>query len=751
MKVLKIMGIIVLVLAVCSMIVIAAPPEQTPPAEVEVDISAGFFCCSSVDFKYNRVTNGWEYDGKGNAGFDPVIDLADSNNYFKTYNEGYITIARYLKDLNEVQGYNFLTGISAVPPTLFKNDIKSITVKGIPEVEDILSSPPDEEPISSPKVEEVPLSSTTDTSTGTTSPEEVVIPMKGEVVELIVSEDCSEDILVNKCTIANSVIVYEKDETKIPFEIFVDGETHELFWNAKKNEWDYCAGEGCSKTAKTISDHVKLNGGEKIIIYPTVNEISNPGNAGDTRFYIDQEGIIYNCPEGTETCQVKSVELLNIIKNSPDFKESQKAAQKKAGRKVEETVQTERTLSPVEKSIQEVNCFYNPQKYDCKGVTPRTADAVYAELDAKALSLEPDFNKDREIVQTLEYQIKQFPPPGTEQTEKEIKQEIEIRKKYQIAIGNFKTLKKEMDEYRKAADSIRWKGSWLDTWKSGKVYDSIKNVQHISDAAGLLSRDLSRYQALSTLILPDATKAFIDATNFGPLNAWADLPGYASRELCEAAFIKNRKVPGQSASYVQTAAGTYQFVGAIHAEKSTDRVPILCQKRLLNKTKDVEEEFFCKSSFVCKEDGFCYKDKKAKTPEIGNFYKIVWGVTAPSDEKSTPYVDEDGKAVKFNLQLVGANNPWLYKKGRFADDSVIELINGARKTEMIIHFSEHDYTEVCIRFDERYRVKDYFGGDVPEICEPFVETNRGSVEFAQSDKTTSTSSTAEEVTLDTEW
>lgn len=872
------MSIFVLVLVVCSVIVVAAQ-EESPPAVIEVDIDGSGDCCISVDYRFNRGINQWEYNGAADFGWQPVSLMKFD------YYEGYKYISTVLAGSNEQTGYFFFNTVKTSNPTLLGEGINGVTVDGIPSLPPPPPTPtvvqreaPKEEakPVEEPRrvssltnqigstpyhvdkngdicvqtgnectfldeslAEDIrnnpdydaslaeakrlaeqdariraeqkvvpPPSGGTDKgrivtiypTAGTltnaqkeliSSPEKIeiiealqkngkfigksgtiyyrnalgdliivnsdvavliqkngqVLDYEGTILEegassstnvetlkpqqIIVSPDCG-----SSCTIASSVIRNEnerKDQTKTPPVVFVNGKTHEPFWNGE--EWDYCAGEGCSRTSVTEDDHATIIGGETIIFNPGVNEI------GATGFYTDEFENIYTCPEATQECQVTEKENLNKAKSDQDYQKSVDALVEKIitkyGRK---------TPSTIDRIKKELACFENSKEKGCKGLAPKTVGEAYEELNGIATEREKDVAALQSEVDTLREKVAQFPPGKPSAEEKKVRAQL------QNAVDNLNKAEKEAKEYREAADSLEGKRSWLDTWKSGDAYKEIVASQQLINKFGLGLEQLGQYQALSTLIMPKQTKAFVDATNFGPLNALADLPGYASRELCEAKFVENRKTPGQSAAYVFTAAGTYQFVGAIHTEKSTDRVPILCQKRPFNESEEgAEEEFFCKGSLVCKDDGFCYKDKNAKTPELGNFYKITWGVAAPSDEKSTPYIDEDGKAVKFNLQLVGGNNPWLFKRGRLADDSVIELTNGARDGGTIVHFSEIDYTEVCIRFDDKYRVKDYFDGDVKEICEPFVETNRGAVEFAQSDKTTSTPSTAAEVTLDTEW
>ncbi len=213
-------------------------------------------------------------------------------------------------------------------------------------------------------------------------------------------------------------------------------------------------------------------------------------------------------------------------------------------------------------------------------------------------------------------------------------------------------------------------------------------------------------------------------------------------EVC----AKHPKVPGEQATFIRTRAGTYQFVGSIRAEKTTGKVPILCQPNL---NENAEEEFVCSGGLICKDNQFCYKTEKDQTPALGHFYKITWGVTAPQDESFTPYVDENGVAIKFNLQFKGMDF-WLYQdeRGR-GSKQTIQLKNGEKDGGVIIQYSLQDFNEVCILFAAA--PKDWSGNEVSKICTGIVPTTSREADQTARTESASTTTQSGEVVANTNW
>jgi len=328
---------------------------------------------------------------------------------------------------------------------------------------------------------------------------------------------------------------------------------------------------------------------------------------------------------------------------------------------------------------------------------------------------------------------------------------------------------KAAQDAKDAADRTEWQGSWLEgmggaayggltagqwgsncnnpnkckegTWGARDVMTGIS--QGIGGVA-TLAQKLGSYQALSNLLVPDATQEWMDAANNKFMNTWADLSGHVAREVCEVDEKSRYEEPGKSHVFVHTAGGTYQFVGSIQAEKTNSPTPIMCERKIV----DDEEVLACVDNQVCVE-GFCYKDEgedgkpDEETPLKGKFYKITWGVSAPQDEKQTPYIDENGYGVKFNIQLQGATSKWVFTRQGAYGESVVMLENGARDGGTIAKFLNEDYSRVCIKFHPEHRVIDDEEEPVKEICTNFIDSNRGVAEYGKSSSPSVTTQSAD--------
>jgi hypothetical protein len=303
---------------------------------------------------------------------------------------------------------------------------------------------------------------------------------------------------------------------------------------------------------------------------------------------------------------------------------------------------------------------------------------------------------------------------------------------------------KEIAELQEKVDSLRWKGSWVDNIESESVRDILRGNTWLGDigkSVQYLSGKLGSYRALSNALAPDTTAEWMEAANNEVLNTWADLDvKFVDAAICKADERMRSEEDGKTAVFVRTASGTHQFVGSIQAEKSEKAVEVLC-------AIDDEGARYCKGdNQICIEE-FCYYDKDddeepdGENPVKGYYYKIYWGVTAPQDEKQTPYIDEDGKAVKFNIQLQGDDDVWAYNRKGATGRGVIELTNGASDSSIIVSFLSKNYKQVCIMFHPNYKINDYWNNPVKEICAKFEKTSPGNVEGVSGVGSSKTSST----------
>ena len=287
-------------------------------------------------------------------------------------------------------------------------------------------------------------------------------------------------------------------------------------------------------------------------------------------------------------------------------------------------------------------------------------------------------------------------------------------------------------------------------WDDADVfaYDLLLKGRYVGDVAGglaSLAQRLGSYRHLSNLIIPKSVMGkWMDFANNDFLQRWGNLPNFATRKWCDYDDKKRADTPGQAYSFFVTSSGSYQFVGSLQAEMSTNNVPLLCEP-------NEDDELVCDNDLYCNEENqICYEDKNFQTETDGYLYKITWGVSAPQDEKQTPYVDENGISIKFNLRLKDSTGSykWLYSVNGKKDATVFELKNGARDGAAIVRFSNQKYTEACIVFDDKYRVKDGEGKVVRDICTTFKSIIQDSVKYDYTSPTASTTTSSEEVQLE---
>ncbi|HLC81477.1 MAG TPA: hypothetical protein VJH68_02365 [Candidatus Nanoarchaeia archaeon] len=304
-------------------------------------------------------------------------------------------------------------------------------------------------------------------------------------------------------------------------------------------------------------------------------------------------------------------------------------------------------------------------------------------------------------------------------------------------------------ELRQAAESFSARGNWFlnlggGTWKQvleGKWYGS-----KVGDLAQGLANLGGQYRALSNLLIPDKfMEGYLIVANNEVFRTFANLPSFIATtgavfgfDYCSIDDAKKSGQPGQNYVFAETVSGIRQPVAQISAEMSDGEVYSAC-------TADAEGKLGCKqnsdgSNQVCKADKFCYSSRDAVEPIKARFYKITWGVGVPADSSFTPYVDEAGKAVKFNIMFKGSGiNRYLYTRGTEQATSVLSLENGATDGATIAFYSQHAYTEACIDFNENHRMKTFtnFGGEelVDDLCAEIVQKaydKTGPVEFLDS-------------------
>ena len=174
--------------------------------------------------------------------------------------------------------------------------------------------------------------------------------------------------------------------------------------------------------------------------------------------------------------------------------------------------------------------------------------------------------------------------------------------------------------------------------------------------------------------------------------------------VCDEEGYKRDIEQNEGVAFVKTPSGTYQAVASVKGERTKELSPLLCAR---NPDETAKELFICDEGQVCGEDQLCYaadengeviipKGKKSAEPLQGYMYKISWAVTAPGDEKLTPFVTEKGAAISFNI---------VVEKGdgtkRSIYNSPIELKNGEHDADVMTHFEKDaSFSKVCIVWDK---------------------------------------------------
>jgi hypothetical protein len=176
-------------------------------------------------------------------------------------------------------------------------------------------------------------------------------------------------------------------------------------------------------------------------------------------------------------------------------------------------------------------------------------------------------------------------------------------------------------------------------------------------------------------------------------------------------------------AFIVTPTGLVQSVAGIQAERGDKKVPLLCTPK---ENEDEEIVLTCPKDLECK-DNLCYAENSDK-PSLGYQYKITWGVTAPADEALTPYIEEGGVAVKFNIYLA---NEKLYPKNA-------ELENGKSLGAKLVWYSPENHLnkDACIKWvdgaapETKSREPGIFEGTVPleNVCFTVQETTAGTVD-----------------------
>jgi len=280
----------------------------------------------------------------------------------------------------------------------------------------------------------------------------------------------------------------------------------------------------------------------------------------------------------------------------------------------------------------------------------------------------------------------------------------------------------------------------------------------------VVADSLKNYPAINNLLWGDQDwyqdwKGWADRT-FAPMMG----SNWFTSAICDQTQNRRDMVP-EGKAVIKTVSGTYQAVASIQMEKSDRKAPILCY---LNPDQEAAEQFICDKKQVCIED-LCYKDEdRDNEPDEdkaleGYFYKITWGVSAPRDESLTPYVDENGVSVSFNIWLddhendkVDAGAKYMYyETGNVAGP--IELKNSGMDQGIITKYSDNEYEEACIKWDKApLTTQGQFSAiaglnSIGNVCFGAKEIQTGSVDYDTDSSSSSGGTTSSEATTNQNW
>lgn len=269
-----------------------------------------------------------------------------------------------------------------------------------------------------------------------------------------------------------------------------------------------------------------------------------------------------------------------------------------------------------------------------------------------------------------------------------------------------------------------------------------------------ITSNLKSYPAISNLLFGNAD--FYKKWRSDMDKAFAPMLGsnWFPSAICENDELHWNDIEPEGKAVIKTVSGTYQAVASIQMERSPEASPILCHK---NPDQEADELFICDSRQVCVEDSFCYADQDrdneadGKEPLKGYFYKITWAVSSPQDEALTPFVDENGVAVSFNIFLYPGAVPLYNLNGNIA--SPIQLQNGASDRDAIIKYSTNLYDQACIRWNQAPTTVNVPGGSkVEDVCFNVVASAVGQVNWERSGQEAASVTVSHgEISRNTEW
>ena len=222
------------------------------------------------------------------------------------------------------------------------------------------------------------------------------------------------------------------------------------------------------------------------------------------------------------------------------------------------------------------------------------------------------------------------------------------------------------------------------------------------------------YDAVSNLLIGDEYmsdwRRTVDQWFYNSVLGGTD---YWTSQICEQEF----DTIGESVAALQLPGGIFQLLAHVEAERS-EPVPLLCNP-----------DGSCVQGSCRTFDNVCVTPPNQTIQQF--FYKITYGVTAPSDQALTPYLDEQG-AIDFNLVITGPEKTASLFTG------FVPLKNGEVKKDVIVKYSSSLYTDICLIFGKKPLNRD--GSKVDKICNTLAVSQKSFENFIQTGQAQGSSS-----------
>ncbi len=276
--------------------------------------------------------------------------------------------------------------------------------------------------------------------------------------------------------------------------------------------------------------------------------------------------------------------------------------------------------------------------------------------------------------------------------------------------------------------------------KAGQDFDRVlAGETEVQRTTRQVLSSLNHWNELSYLIfgaggfIPDRYISYIDQWFAGSVLS----QDYWVSQICHGTY---EDLVTEGEAIIQTPSGILQASVSIQAEKS-QQLDLVCQDNAC------PEGYSCEKDFCVDDNGVAGKNR---------LYKISWGVTSPQDVAFTPYINENGVAISFNVcfsEDKTTPGKCLYQRNGVTAGA-IQLKNGDFDQDFIVNYSPHEYKYACIFWQQAPRTTgtgqlgDFASEpkDIPTLCYEIKEITAGSVDLTLAGQEQATQGTSQSVT-----